>query len=161
MDKIEEVGCDFKGSCGNRLANGCCSNVPSLSCSWQKPQPDQSGLLTDEEIRRLGRPQLHLMPLMKSIAEAQRDLTASIKDAEIEELTAQIRRAISKIGILNKRITRDEAEYQQERGRIIEWLLEDCDCPRNDFPTEQPSRPRHKCWKCMQKLKATHTSKKE
>lgn len=48
---------------------------------------NESLLLTDEEIRHLGRPQLHLMPLMKSIADAQRaKCQQSIKESVYKEI---------------------------------------------------------------------------
>ena len=105
--KIEEVGCDFKGQCGNRLANGCCSNVPSLSCSWQKPKPS-GRLLTDKEYNKAtkdaeqewmwnkrkvnrGRARAEIESRLK----AQDAKTASIiEDRKMDEVLAQLRSRI-------------------------------------------------------------------
>ncbi len=36
---------------------------------------------------------------------------------------------------------------------IAEWGDEDCDCPKNEFPTQHGHTKRHYCWKCWQALK--------
>lgn len=125
-----------------------------------KSKPDQSRLL--DEVAQLlykqrwveGRCSWKdslLKELFRNYAKQVIAKTASIKDAEYNKLLEAFKEVkIHRASLMDEAKVKDEA--------LIEWLLENCDCPRNDFPTEQPSRPRHKCWKCMQKLKATHTS---
>ena len=37
MSRIE---CTFKGFCGNKMEREYCTNIHSISCSWQEPQPN-------------------------------------------------------------------------------------------------------------------------
>ena len=37
---MNRINCTFKGHCGNKMEREYCTNIPSISCSWQEPQPD-------------------------------------------------------------------------------------------------------------------------
>ena len=135
-----------------------------------EPQPDQSRLLTVEESVKAynagyagdvvaylltDEERMRKANGNRAILEAQRDLTASIKDAELSKLLGTAREVYNRGRADQKTI--DDARIEA----LIEWLFEDCDCPMRELPTYQPSRPRHKCWKCMKKLKANPTSEVE
>ncbi|KKM13889.1 hypothetical protein LCGC14_1711610 [marine sediment metagenome] len=61
---MNRIKCTFKGHCGNKMEGEYCSNVPSISCSWQEPQPDQDKIeckFEDWDDTVLPRPACHCM----------------------------------------------------------------------------------------------------
>lgn len=72
-------------------------------------------ILTDEEIQQLGRPQLHLMPLMKAIAQAQlakrnREIEERLEKAVIK-IKKRAREIISDELVATELMFKDEANY--------------------------------------------------
>ena len=124
-------------------------------------KPDQSRLLTDEKIKtlpiidRISRSDKPLwLKRCISVAEAQRDLTASIKDAEIDKRDKRILEL------------QDSFRMSQEMSDArIEALIEELDtfCVNYDhYGTDKRANTRRRCCnKCWQELKATHCKGEE
>ncbi len=114
-------------------------------------QPDQSRLLTDEELRETapsGSWYVGCLQCAKRVAKAQRDLTASIKDREVELLNIQIKACDFVIEDLKSRI---EA--------LIERLDEPC--PHGTKVEDTSRANKRECEICWQELKANPTSEVE
>ena len=50
---------------------------------------------------------------------------------------------------------KEAKEYARQQGRqeVVEWLNEDCDCPKREVAKETVDKRRIGCWKCKAKLK--------
>ena len=176
MDKIEDVKKilgnytyqfqpDFDEKRGARWASGdIAQQINQLynSPDWQKEgftktvsrynEPDQPRLLTDWELLSVipaASPSKKgvVKPFHRRIAKAQRDLTASIKDAEIEAVKEFYKLA----GIAKDTVN---AAHIGALLKEIEY------CPKcgNYIPKAQPTK---KCFSCDWELKANPTSEVE
>jgi len=50
---VNRIKCTFKGHCGNKMEREYCTNIPSISCSWQEPQPDWQNEGSTKTVSRL------------------------------------------------------------------------------------------------------------